>query len=389
MTTPSGFQVLRSRRSRRTTAPTFFLTSNSVYVTLVTWHLNVERYGMPVTIHDIARLASKSSATVSLVLSGKDAGRVSEKERERILQLAQRLEYRPNLGARMLREKRTYRLALLVQGDLAARPIFEYYYDYQRLTKFSAGMHKAGYSAVLLDIDVNRPAHVISRELLAQDIDGFVFLVWEVPILRDLMFACKHAGVPAVASGSTLNDESLTWTDIDRHATYVGATNRLIDEGHRNIVLLDITFGWHTPPKREAFLSVMKRRLGIDARRQVFKKEGLSRMPSIGEVIELTDAALDRKPQPDALLLTDVRNYGAVLHALRQRGLMPGKDCRVIGFGDLSMAHAFHPSLTHYALSIEEQVEFGLAALLGEIANPDEYKPRHKTFVGRFVEGET
>jgi DNA-binding LacI/PurR family transcriptional regulator len=53
-----------------------------------------------ITIVELAKLAGVSDATVSLVLAGKDKGRVSASRRQQILDLAHKHGYRPNQAAR-------------------------------------------------------------------------------------------------------------------------------------------------------------------------------------------------------------------------------------------------------------------------------------------------
>ena len=58
---------------------------------------------MAVTLRDIAEVCGVSSMTVSRVLNGKDSGKVSAILRERILSVAQELDYQPNPAARQLK----------------------------------------------------------------------------------------------------------------------------------------------------------------------------------------------------------------------------------------------------------------------------------------------
>lgn len=68
------------------------------------------------TIYDIAELSKTSAATVSYVLNGRgDEKRISKATQERILNAAERLNYRPNITARQLKStgKPIIRLAIL------------------------------------------------------------------------------------------------------------------------------------------------------------------------------------------------------------------------------------------------------------------------------------
>jgi DNA-binding LacI/PurR family transcriptional regulator len=59
---------------------------------------------MATTIADVARRAGVSTATVSRVLSG--VGRARPETRERVLDAARVLEFRPSLVARSLKRRR-------------------------------------------------------------------------------------------------------------------------------------------------------------------------------------------------------------------------------------------------------------------------------------------
>src|SRR4051812_28018718 len=67
-----------------------------------------------VTSVDVARRAGVSQSTVSLVLSGKAQGRVSERTVAAVRRAADELNYRPNLAARTLRTGAAGAIGLIV-----------------------------------------------------------------------------------------------------------------------------------------------------------------------------------------------------------------------------------------------------------------------------------
>lgn len=70
------------------------------------------------TIDDIAHELGVSKTTVSRAISGK--GRIGQMTRERVLKFIEEHDYRPNVLARGLAQKKTYNLALLLPKDYAA-----------------------------------------------------------------------------------------------------------------------------------------------------------------------------------------------------------------------------------------------------------------------------
>ena len=71
---------------------------------------------MPVTQTDIAKEANVSSATVSRVLNNANDPFISQKTRERVLEAARKMGYRPNYAARALATGRTNVISLWMPG---------------------------------------------------------------------------------------------------------------------------------------------------------------------------------------------------------------------------------------------------------------------------------
>jgi DNA-binding LacI/PurR family transcriptional regulator len=70
---------------------------------------------MPVTLHEMAKIAGLSVSTVSRSLTNSDH-HVKEETRQRIIKLAQELGYRPNLVARSLRTDQTCTVAIIADN---------------------------------------------------------------------------------------------------------------------------------------------------------------------------------------------------------------------------------------------------------------------------------
>ncbi|MEQ1691888.1 MAG: LacI family DNA-binding transcriptional regulator, partial [Gemmatimonas sp.] len=67
-----------------------------------------------VTIHDVAARAGVSQPTASLVLSNHPRARVAALTRQRVLDAAAELGYRPNVVARSLTQGRSFALGVIV-----------------------------------------------------------------------------------------------------------------------------------------------------------------------------------------------------------------------------------------------------------------------------------
>src|SRR3954468_24964161 len=69
-----------------------------------------------VSHQDIAREANVSRVTVSLVLAGKD--QTSEETRRRVMEVAQRLRYRPNLLVQGMQTGRTFAVGVIMPASM-------------------------------------------------------------------------------------------------------------------------------------------------------------------------------------------------------------------------------------------------------------------------------
>jgi len=97
-----------------------------------------------VTSVDVARRCGVSQSTVSLVLSGKGAGRVSERTAVAVRTAAEELGYRPNAAARALKTGAARTIVLVVPD--VTNPFFG-----AVLRGAQSAAREAGYAVALVD----------------------------------------------------------------------------------------------------------------------------------------------------------------------------------------------------------------------------------------------
>src|SRR3954470_20498581 len=121
-----------------------------------------------VTSVDVARHAGVSQSTVSLVFSGKGAGRVSEATQERVRRCARELGYRPNVAAQALRLGQSRGVPLLVPD--VTNPFFS-----RVLRGAQRAAQAAGYTVALVDTANDRRWDAQSFQALrAGPVDGYL-----------------------------------------------------------------------------------------------------------------------------------------------------------------------------------------------------------------------
>ena len=74
-----------------------------------------------VTLKDIAEASGVALTTVSAALNG--TGRVSETLRERIEKIAHRMNYEPNIAAKLLKQKKCRDIGLVISDERTPSPV--------------------------------------------------------------------------------------------------------------------------------------------------------------------------------------------------------------------------------------------------------------------------
>ncbi|MFD7922824.1 LacI family DNA-binding transcriptional regulator [Streptomyces sp. NPDC059740] len=319
------------------------------------------------TSRDVARAAGVSQAAVSLVLSDKWRGRVSEAKAAAVRGAARELGYRPNLAARSLRLGRT-RTALLVVPVLT--------------TEFFARVHTGaarvaaehGFGVVLYP----------SPELVGPAPDPFASAstaldgVIASSMAAGALSTLRDGGLPLVMLDSDPADPQAAATvNLDIPAGIRDVTRHLLELGHRRLVHLaaDVDSWTFTVRARavaetvraapEAELATVRTRIGVP------DGEAAARAALTGP-----------GPRPTALVCDDDILAAGALKAARRLGLRVPQDLSVTGCDDLPLATAVEPELTTVHLPAEE---FGATGMRALIAALDGRAPTSVTLPVRLV----
>ena len=301
--------------------------------------MNVVR---PVTIRDVARLAGVSLSTVSQVLNGRE-GYASAGTRDRVLEAARELNYRPNALARGLVTSRTGTLGIIITD--ITRGFFT-----QVVGVIEQVASAQGYSVLLACADGVQPEQTALETFLDKRVDGIVCMSSSVEASADHIVRVTRQGVPLVVINRPLLSTELNqiaWDDVE-----IGqrATEYLIGLGHRRIAHLS---GLRPEPVPGA----PARRAGVDriaGYRAAMHAAGLPIDESliVGGGFEYPTAfaacaqLFDRPDLPTAVFAASDSMAIAVVNALHRRRLRVPEDVSVVGANDDHFAVHVEPPLT-------------------------------------------
>ncbi|WPB96114.1 LacI family DNA-binding transcriptional regulator [Streptomyces malaysiensis] len=286
-----------------------------------------------VTIHDVARAAGVSPATVSRVFNG---GKVTPARALSVQEAAAALGFAPNRVARSLRKQRSSVIALIIPD--IENPFF---------TSLARGVEDAAQrtslSVVLCNSDEDTEKERRYLEVaLGEQMAGVIVAAasYDETDLGPL----TDRGVPVVAVDRRPRDAEVDAVRVDNHHGGEVATRHLLQAGYRRIACITGPEGASTSEQRLAgHRAALSAAQGSAAaadntciRHADFRVEG-------GRVAMRELLALPEPP--DAVFVANNLMTIGVLDALGEAGRTP-PGVGVLSFGDVPWASLVRPSLT-------------------------------------------
>lgn len=290
-----------------------------------------------VTMREIARKAGVSVSTVSLVLNGKDSGRVKAGDAVRIRKLAQKMGYKTNPLARSLRTNKT-RILGFVSEEVATTP-----FAGRLILGAQDAASQNGYVMLTVNTDGGSSEKEEIDALKSYGVDGFLYakMYNRYVHLPQEIRACPAVLVDAMdADGNRVPSIS-----PDEFRIGYDATRRLLEAGCRRIAYI----GCSGP-----MIAEEGRRRGYH---QALREAGLTPDPQWEVAVDNDEedyrivGDLWDRCEPDGFFcFNDARALYVYLQAAR-RGLYVGKDVSVIGVDNHQVfAQTLVPRLTTIGL---------------------------------------
>ena len=181
-----------------------------------------------ITIYDVAREADVSMATVSRVVNGNP--NVKPATRKKVLEVIERLDYRPNAVARGLASKKTTTVGVIIP-DVSNM----FFASLARGIDDIATMYKYNIILANSDGDNLKEVHVLNN-LLAKQVDGIIFMGHY--ITDEIRGEFSRSKTPVVLAGSIDPDNQVGSVNIDYQAATKEAVQILVKNGHKDIAFV-------------------------------------------------------------------------------------------------------------------------------------------------------
>lgn len=181
------------------------------------------------TIDDIARELGVSKTTVSRAISGK--GRIGKATRERVLQFVETHDYRPNVLAKVLAQKKTYNLGLVLPSMSA---VTEFPFFQECMSSVCEIAYEQNYDVMLTMIEGDDISQ-LERQVLNRKVDGVI--ITRATTDRFIVNLLLEKEMPFVMIGPSENERILAVDNSNREGCRE-LTSILLIKGMRRLALI-------------------------------------------------------------------------------------------------------------------------------------------------------
>jgi DNA-binding LacI/PurR family transcriptional regulator len=305
-------------------------------------------------MRDIAEATGVSQSTVSRVLSGTaTAVPIAEATRERVMETARELGYRPNPLARGLRGAPTMLLGVIVRD--ITDPFFA-----GAIEAASLEASRRGYNVVLGHAHESADeAEALWGVLEARHCDAILFL----GDLRDrprLIEELQNTSIPVVALWHGSHDSGIPTVSVDNRSGVVAVIDHLVAFGHRRIAFSGPNRLGDIAEREDAFQAAAHAHdLALPSE---YRVEAANTYRGGAQAF---DRLMDLPQPPTAIVAsTDVIAMG-MLHAAERRGLAVPADISITGFDDIPEAEYTVPGLTTVRMPVEAMIRAAADLAIG------------------------
>src|SRR5437667_11292973 len=311
-----------------------------------------------VTVKTLAERLGLTPGTVSAALNNSPAARsISGHTKNRIIQAAKTLNYRPNFFARTLRLKRTYTIGVIAEeiGDAYGSMVISGIEEYLRKNNY--------FFLTVIHRHDPKLLQTYAQMLLTRGVEGF--------ITTDTSLTEKLA-LPTVAVAGHERVDGVTNIILDHKRAARLALEHLRDLGHEEIAFIKGQTISSDSAVRWSAICEVAQQLDIRIRPELtVQLEGDDSTPAIG--YPAAKQLLARKVPFTALFAyNDISAIGSIW-AFREAGLRLPEEVSIVGFDDIPGAAFANPGLTTVRQPLAKMGQIAAQTVMDQIEERGEY----------------
>lgn len=329
------------------------------------------------TVRDVARIASVSTSTVSLALSGSE--KVSTKTRQRIWEVAKSIGYSPNPVARSLARGRSDLIGVVI-GDVSNPFIARFLKDVERIS------HDHGHMVIVSDTDTEMEREIaILRHLKAQNIAGVLYTPYSNS--PEYINTIQDFQIPMVTLDQKIGPIDADYVAVDHEIACNMLTEHVIRQGHQRIAYISGRRGlWSADQRLIGFRKTMAN-AGLAVEEDLITYAGYD----ADRAYECTMQLLTRPDRPTAIITANNMMGLGALKATMDLGVSCPEEISLATIDDVPWGNVIRPRLTMVVQPIPEIAKAAMEFLLDRIERQSELPiaPRERLFIPKLVVGQS
>lgn len=322
---------------------------------------------------DVARAAGVSLSTASEVLAGRDRGWIGAETRARVLKMAEKLQYSPNIVARSLRSQSSKVLGLIFPGMVND-------YVVQTAEAIYDAADREGYKVLLTPLRSDDAAVQSSTiaELGGRMVEGVFILSPYRPWLADNQLSATPA-VLIDTIATQLSSPRIRHVRVDRSIGVEDAIAELLKNGRRRVLtVLDLHEGRdgraRTGPEKLAGCRRAHEKAGVDFPQDLIYRVPLKDAWNVDEGCEIGRQIIEKGLRFDALFANNDQLAIGIMQELVKSGRKVPEEIAIVGFGDQPACLISFVRLASVGVRVSRLADAAISQMLDLLSGKQEKK---------------
>lgn len=331
-----------------------------------------------VTMNDVAKKAGVSIMTVSRVINGVE-GKVSEKTRQKVLNIIKELNYHPNFVGRALHGSRL-KIIGVISPLITAGIILENPFYYELIMGIEEVCTEKGFDVMISTRKKPKQLDYF-KSFYERKLDGIIIVAPDITTIDFELI--ERDEIPVVLVGERTK-RKINYVDADNEEGGYIAIKYLYEKGHRDIgIVTGVQTMRNSIDRFNGFMRATKQ-YNLEINNDWIINGNFTYEGGINAV----DMLIKQKKRPTAVFCSNDLSALGFISEAKKRGLRIPEDISIVGFDNIFASQYSTPPLTTIKQPIFQMGKAAAELLLNKINNI-EYIAEGRIFPVEIVERES
>ncbi|WP_215224244.1 LacI family DNA-binding transcriptional regulator [Echinicola shivajiensis] len=318
-----------------------------------------------VTIRDIALKLKISISTVSRAL--RNSPEIKLETRQKVMAMAEKLNYTPNVVAQSLRVNRTKTLGIVV-------PQLASHFFASNISGIQDTAYKRGYNVMICQSNENFEQEKSDiRTLISTRVDGLLISLSRETESYEHLQNLIDREIPFVLFDRITEGFPVSTVTVDDTLGAYKVTKHLLDQGCKRIAFISGPEGMYICKKRIAGYVQALKENGVSLDENLIVYSDLTEESNK----KLTNQLLGLEEKPDAIFAINDPVAIDVMKFLKSKGMKIPQDIALVGFTNMPVSDALEPSLSTVDQPAYEMGRLAANNLLDQLLDPESFEPQN------------